>query len=72
MGVKVISRDLIEINPGEVVQQVIISEKILFWGIKTVYRKVHGQYFVYKNGRYTRLNWRHHSDLEAYFNLPIE
>ena len=73
MAAKVISRDFIEINPGEVIEQVTISENCLFWKSETTYRKVHGEYFIYHKERYTAVNrWTKGFDVRSYFNLPIE
>tara|TARA_R110002050_G_scaffold93686_2_gene195632 strand:+ start:545 stop:766 length:222 start_codon:yes stop_codon:yes gene_type:complete len=72
MQVKVIAKDIIEINPGEVVEEVTVLERFLFWDITRVYRKVHGQWFNYKNKRYTRIHWSSCVDAESYLYLPIE
>ncbi len=69
--VRVISRDYIEINPGEYVREIIIEKRILFWNFKKTYRKVHGNIFRYKYGRYTKispLDW----EVKSYFDLPID
>ncbi len=68
--VKVISRSLVEINPGEIVKEVVLSERILFFDVKITIREVHGRLFKYKKGRYTALNLS--DKYSRYFNLPID
>ena len=69
--VKVISRDFIEINPGEVVEEVVVNERIFWVNFKKVYRRVHGSIFRYKYGRYSQVDPRDW-EIRNYFKLPIE
>jgi hypothetical protein len=69
--IKVISKDIIEINQGEVIEEITIIEKLFWINFKRVYRKVHGTIFRYKNGRYREIGWRDR-DVENYFKLPVE
>ncbi len=69
--VKVIKKDIIQINPDEVVEEITVIERIFFMDFKYVYRKVHGIIFRYKNGRYKQVSWMD-SDVENYFKIPIE
>tara|TARA_R110002020_G_scaffold100855_5_gene238102 strand:- start:26873 stop:27085 length:213 start_codon:yes stop_codon:yes gene_type:complete len=69
--IKVISKDIIEINPGEVVVEITVIERLFWINFKQVFRKVHGAIFRYKNGRYRKITWRD-SGVENYFKLPIE
>jgi hypothetical protein len=69
--VKVISRDFIEINPGEIIEEVVLSERVFFFNYKVTLRKVHGTIFRYKKGRYETLCFfdRGYRDV---FNLPVD
>ena len=69
--VKVIKKDIIQINPDEVVEEITVIERIFFMDFKYVYRKVHGIIFRYKNGRYKQISWMD-SDVKNYFKIPIE
>lgn len=69
--VKVLSNNLIEINPNEVVEEIVISKKILFWEFNSTYRRVHGTVFKYKNGRYQQIGWRDW-DIKNLFDIPVE
>tara|TARA_R110002049_G_scaffold245028_4_gene418887 strand:- start:369 stop:581 length:213 start_codon:yes stop_codon:yes gene_type:complete len=69
--IKILSNDIVEINPGEVVEEIKISKKILFWEIKRTYRKVHGTVFRYKNGRYQQISWLDW-DIKNLFDIPVE
>lgn len=69
--IKVISKDIIEINPGEAIEEITIIERLLWMNFKRVFRKVHGTIFRYKNGRYKQIGWRD-CDVKNYFKIPIE
>ena len=69
--VKVISRDFIEINPGEVIEELVIVERLFWINFKQVYRKVHGTVFRYKNGRYREVGLLDR-DVKNLFKLPVE
>tara|TARA_R110002049_G_scaffold231127_2_gene403412 strand:+ start:13554 stop:13766 length:213 start_codon:yes stop_codon:yes gene_type:complete len=69
--IKLISKDIIEINPGEVVEEIVVVERLFWINFKFTYRKVHGTIFRYKNGRYRQISWRDW-DVANYFKLPIE
>lgn len=72
--IKVIDRDYIELLPGEVVEEVTVSERILFWKIKRTYRNVHGSWFRFrkKSGNYEKVSWM--SDISSYLEakLPVD
>ena len=69
--VKVISKNLVELSPDEVVEEIVVEERIFFIKFRSTYRKVHGTIFRYKNGRYREIDWRD-NDVKNYFKLPIE
>ena len=68
--VRVISKDLIEINPGEVVEEITIVETIFFIKLTRVYRKVHGNIFRYNKYGYKKISWLE-SDIKSYFDIPV-
>lgn len=70
--VKLISKDVIEINPGEVVEEIVVNKRIFWVDFKKVYRRVHGNIFRYKYGRYRQIDPRDFWEIKNYFNLPIE
>lgn len=72
--IKVIKRDYVQVNPVEVVEEVTVSEKILLWDIKTVYRKVHGSWFKFRerDNRYQKICFGSKIKLYLHANLPIE
>tara|TARA_R110000744_G_C19014800_1_gene523464 strand:+ start:385 stop:597 length:213 start_codon:yes stop_codon:yes gene_type:complete len=69
--IRVISKDLIEINPGEVVEEITVVETILWMKFQRTYRKVHGNVFRYNKHGYKATSWTE-SEIEDYFNIPIE
>ena len=81
MKVKVIRKENIEICQAPLWEKEIIQEleieTYLFFGIiktKTIFRKVHGSIFKYKNGKYKNAYWHYfHNYLEIsdYFKLPV-
>ena len=50
--IRVISKDLIEINPGEVVEEITVVETFLWMKFQRTYRKVHGNVFRYNKHGY--------------------
>jgi len=70
--VRLLNKNLVEINPGEIIEEIVIEEEIFFFFTKiTTYRKVHGEVFRYKEGRYKKLSvldW----EIKYYFELPLE
>lgn len=69
--VKVISKEFIEINPGEVVVEITVTEKIFFFKFKRVFREVHGEVFRYRGGYYQPLCWLDR-ECKKYFKIPID
>jgi hypothetical protein len=70
--VRLISKDILEINPGEVVEEITVIKRIFFMNFKIVYRKVHGTIFRYKNGRYRELSLLSYMGVSNYFKIPFE
>jgi hypothetical protein len=69
--VRVISKDLIEINPGEVVEEITVVETIFLIKFTRVYRKVHGNVFRYNKHGYKAIGWLE-SEIKGYFDIPVE
>ena len=81
MKVKVIRKENIEINQAPLYKKEIIQEleveSYLFFGIiktTTIFRKVHGTIFKYKNGKYKNAYchyFHNYLEISNYFKLPV-
>jgi len=70
--VKIIEKNIVELSPEEVIVEIVVLKKILLWEFKTVYRKVHGSVFKYKNKRYKAVCSFLNFQVYNYFNLPLD
>ncbi|MGK0464826.1 hypothetical protein [Clostridium sp.] len=70
--IKVLSNEHIEINSGEMVQELILSERKFFMEFITTYRYVHGTIFVYKNKRYKCVSLSVKNKISSFFKLNPE
>ena len=49
---RVINKELVQIGGSEVIEEVIVEERYLFFKITRTYRKVHGDVFLYNGSSY--------------------
>jgi hypothetical protein len=70
MKVKVVDKNYIELERSEMIVELTVITKFWLWDITKVYRKVHGEYFSYKDGLYKTLSKRKQEDVAKWFKLP--
>jgi hypothetical protein len=64
---ELIGAKMLFINKEEIVKEIIVEKKFLFWKYKRTYRQVHGEIFRYKNKKYLLCN---NSKVRRYFKAP--
>ena len=70
MKVRVVDKNYIELERSEIIVELTVITKFWLWDITKVYRKVHGEYFSYKDGLYKTLSKRKQEDVAKWFKLP--
>jgi hypothetical protein len=70
--IKILSNEYIEINPGEMIQELVLSEKKFFMEFVNTYRKVHGTIFIYSNKRYKCVSKKTRNKISSLFKLNPE
>ena len=70
MKVRVVDKNYIELERSEMIVELTVITKFWLWDITKVYRKVHGEYFSYKDGLYKTLSKRKQEDVAKWFKLP--
>tara|TARA_R110000868_G_scaffold81744_2_gene231185 strand:- start:3630 stop:3863 length:234 start_codon:yes stop_codon:yes gene_type:complete len=70
MKVRVVDKNYIELERSEIIVELTVITKFWLWDITKVYRRVHGEYFSYKDGLYKTLSKRKQEDVAKWFKLP--
>ena len=70
MKIRVVDKNYIESSRSEVIVEITVVIRFWLWDITRVYRKVHGEYFLYSGGRYATLSKRKSEDVAKWFKLP--
>tara|TARA_B110000977_G_C10918889_1_gene432280 strand:+ start:68 stop:301 length:234 start_codon:yes stop_codon:yes gene_type:complete len=70
MKVRVVDKNYIELERSEMIVELTVITKFWLWDITRVYRRVHGEYFSYKDGLYKTLSKRKQEDVAKWFKLP--
>ena len=63
MKVRVVDKNYIELERSEIIVELTVITKFWLWDITKVYRRVHGEYFSYKDGLYKTLSKRKQEDV---------
>ena len=72
MKVRVIDKNYVETGKTEVIVEITVIIKRWLWTATKLYRKVHGEYFEYKNNEYTLLKGEEKDRVASWFKLPTE
>ena len=56
MKVRVIDKNYIELERSEIIVELTVVINYWLFNVTKVYRKVHGEYFLYRDGQYTTLS----------------
>lgn len=65
---ELIGAKILFINKEEIVKEIILEKKFLFWKYKRTYRQVNGEIFSYRNDKYMLCN---DSKVRRYFRAPF-
>ena len=58
MKVRVVDKNYVELSRGEMIVEITVIIRLWILDVTRVYRKVHGEYFLYSDGLYTALGKR--------------
>ena len=70
MKVRVIDKNYIELERSEIIVELTVVINYWLFNVTKVYRKVHGEYFLYKDGQYTTLSKKRSMDVAKWYKLP--
>ena len=70
MKVRVVDKNYIELERSEIIVELTVVINYWLFSVTKVYRKVHGEYFLYRDGQYTTLGKKRSMDVAKWYKLP--
>ena len=70
MKVRVIDKNYIELERSEIIVELTVVISYWLFNVTKVYRKVHGEYFLYNDSQYTTLSTKRSRDVATWYKLP--